>query len=166
MCALLTTRLGISGEMAPPRGEDARRAPWRSTTCTRVSSGRAKVHQEVWALLGSLRERRRARLCLSGQEGRRRGPTALVEQVKPAPRYHGSEHRPTLLKPGRKDAPPLRGALTGVPCVTAGGSLGARKKLNTRETTRQAYQSLSRCAAFDFDPSPLARGRHPWKRQR
>src|SRR5712691_13007435 len=29
VCALLTTRLGISGEMAPPRGEDARREPWR-----------------------------------------------------------------------------------------------------------------------------------------
>ena len=28
-CALLTTRLGISGAMAPPRGEDARRAPLR-----------------------------------------------------------------------------------------------------------------------------------------
>ena len=28
VCALWTTRLGISGEMAPPRGEDARREPW------------------------------------------------------------------------------------------------------------------------------------------
>ena len=95
VCALWTTRLGISGEMAPPRGEDARREPLRGGRGATAQTAHTREAPCPWRPLfpWSWRKAATDTAYLPGSPG---GGAGLCSPRTHAPRpasYHSARYR-------------------------------------------------------------------------